>query len=62
MMIICYEKKKGDKVLLAGDYEGQIRIFNIGNDRKSRTLDDGTKEMFPPTKVKLMIVMIVIMV
>ncbi|KAI9490785.1 WD40-repeat-containing domain protein [Zychaea mexicana] len=44
-------EKQGDKVLLAGDYEGQIRIFNIGDGRKSRTLEDGTKEMFKPTKV-----------
>ncbi|KAI7860536.1 WD40-repeat-containing domain protein [Circinella umbellata] len=44
-------EQQGEKVLLAGDYKGQIRIFNIGNDRKSRTLDDGTKERFPPTKV-----------
>ncbi|KAG2226260.1 hypothetical protein INT45_005932 [Circinella minor] len=44
-------EQRGEKVLLAGDYKGQIRIFNIGNDRKSRTLEDGTKEMFPPTKI-----------
>ncbi|KAG1086608.1 hypothetical protein G6F42_020919 [Rhizopus arrhizus] len=42
---------EGEKVLLAGDYDGQIYIYDIGNGKKSRTLKDGSKEQFKPKRV-----------
>ena len=45
------KKKIGQKVLLAGDYEGDIHIFNVGDGQKSRTLPDNTKELFRPVNV-----------
>ncbi|KAL7317855.1 hypothetical protein PS15m_004160 [Mucor circinelloides] len=42
---------EGEKVLLAGDYDGQIYIYDIGNGKKSRTLKDGSKEQFKPKRI-----------
>ncbi|KAG1150323.1 hypothetical protein G6F37_001942 [Rhizopus arrhizus] len=39
------------KVLIAGDYEGNIRIFNIGDGIESETLPDGSKEIFEPIQI-----------
>ncbi|KAI9487388.1 MAG: WD40-repeat-containing domain protein [Benjaminiella poitrasii] len=44
-------EKEGQKVLFAGDYDGQIRIYNIGDGKKSKTLGDNSKEQFPPTRI-----------
>lgn len=44
---MCTEQK----ALIAGEYEGQIYIYNIGNGQKSKTLDDNSKEQFEPSKV-----------
>lgn len=38
-------------MLVAGDYHGKIRIYNIGNGKRSRTLSDNSKEQFFPDKV-----------
>ncbi|KAF7724104.1 hypothetical protein EC973_001288 [Apophysomyces ossiformis] len=43
-------ERSNEKAIIAGDYEGQIHIFNIGDGKKSKTLEDGTKERFPATK------------
>ncbi|KAI9310785.1 WD40-repeat-containing domain protein, partial [Dichotomocladium elegans] len=44
-------EKDGHKVLVAGDYDGQIQIYNFGDGRLSRTLEDNSKEVLPATKV-----------
>ncbi|KAG0194845.1 Leucine-rich repeats and WD repeat domain-containing protein 1 [Apophysomyces sp. BC1034] len=44
-------ERSNQKAVVAGDYEGQIHVFDIGNGRKSKTLEDGTKERFPATKI-----------
>ncbi|CEG74547.1 hypothetical protein RMATCC62417_09742 [Rhizopus microsporus] len=44
-------EKNGQKILLAGDYEGDIHIFNVGDGQKSRTLPDNTKELFRPVNI-----------
>ncbi|KAI8642933.1 WD40-repeat-containing domain protein [Parasitella parasitica] len=44
-------EKNGQKVLLAGEYDGQIFIYNIGNGRKSKTLADNSKEQFTPDRI-----------
>lgn len=36
---------------MAGDYDGQIRLYNFGDGKLSKTLEDNSKEMFQPTKV-----------
>ncbi|KAK4520265.1 uncharacterized protein ATC70_008398 [Mucor velutinosus] len=41
----------GQKVLLAGDYDGQIYIYDIGNEKESKTLEDGSKEQFEPNRI-----------
>lgn len=40
-----------EKVLLAGDYDGQIFIYDIGNQKVSKTLQDGSKEQFEPQRI-----------
>ncbi|KAI8997508.1 WD40-repeat-containing domain protein [Pilobolus umbonatus] len=44
-------ESNGRKVLVAGNYEGQILIYDIGNAKTSRTLEDGSKELFGPLRV-----------
>lgn len=41
----------GQKVLIAGDYDGQVYIYDIGNGKESKTLEDGSKEQFKPNRV-----------
>lgn len=48
-------EKEGEKVLIAGEYDGQICIYNIGNGQKSKTLSDGSKAQFKPNRVSLYI-------
>ncbi|KAG1438418.1 hypothetical protein G6F56_012643 [Rhizopus delemar] len=43
-------EKNGLKVLIAGDYEGNIHIFDIDNVR-SKTLSDNSKEVMNPTRI-----------
>ncbi|KAI9277793.1 WD40-repeat-containing domain protein [Sporodiniella umbellata] len=43
-------EKQGQKVMIAGDYEGKIHIFNIDNEA-SRTLSDNSKEIISPAKI-----------
>ncbi|KAF1804063.1 WD40-repeat-containing domain protein [Mucor lusitanicus] len=45
----------GQKVLLAGDYDGQIFIYDIGNQKESKTLEDGSKEQFKPKRVSMLL-------
>jgi hypothetical protein len=42
---------EGQKVLLAGEYDGQIYIYNVGDMKRSKILDDDTVEQFKPEKV-----------
>ncbi|KAI8338406.1 WD40-repeat-containing domain protein [Chlamydoabsidia padenii] len=44
-------EKDGQKLFLGGDYDGDIRLYNIGDGKVSRTLKDGSKEIFEPLKV-----------
>ncbi|KAG2192389.1 hypothetical protein INT46_008926 [Mucor plumbeus] len=44
-------EKEGEKVLIAGEYDGQICIYNIGNGQKSKTLSDGSKAQFKPNRI-----------
>ncbi|CEP10298.1 hypothetical protein [Parasitella parasitica] len=44
-------EKDEQKVLIAGEYDGQIYIYNIGNGRKSKTLADNSKEQFKPDRI-----------
>lgn len=37
--------------MVAGDYEGHIRIFDIGDTPFSKTLEDNSKEQHPEKKV-----------
>lgn len=39
------------KLLISGDYEGNIRVFDIGDGKISKTLKDGSKEKHEPSKV-----------
>lgn len=41
----------GQKVLIAGEYDGQVYIYNIGQMKKSKTLSDNSVEQFKPSKV-----------
>lgn len=45
----------GQKVFLGGDYDGDLCLYNIGNGKTSRTLKDGSKEIFDPEKVSLLL-------
>ncbi|KAI9304537.1 WD40-repeat-containing domain protein [Cunninghamella echinulata] len=47
----CIIEENGQKFLLSGDYEGGIRIFNIGDGKISKTLEDGSKEKHEPFKI-----------
>jgi hypothetical protein len=42
---------EGQKVLFAGEYDGQIYIYNMGDLKASRTLSDNSKEQHQPTRV-----------
>ncbi|CAO3589628.1 unnamed protein product [Absidia cylindrospora] len=44
-------EKDGQKLLLGGDHDGDIRLYNIGDGKSSKTLEDGSKELFQPMKV-----------
>lgn len=44
-------EKKGQKILVAGDYDGEIRVFNIGDGKISKTLADKSLEQFKPDNV-----------
>ncbi|KAJ8660565.1 hypothetical protein O0I10_003612 [Lichtheimia ornata] len=44
-------ERHDQKVIVAGDYDGQIRLYNFGDGKLSKTLEDNSKEMFQPTKV-----------
>ncbi|KAG1154638.1 hypothetical protein G6F37_009267 [Rhizopus arrhizus] len=44
-------EKNGQKVLIAGDYKGKIRIFNIDDGIMSKTLPDNSKEVTEPIKI-----------
>ncbi|ORZ10117.1 WD40-repeat-containing domain protein [Absidia repens] len=44
-------EKDGQKLLLGGDHDGDIRLYNIGDGKCSKTLEDGSKELFQPMKV-----------
>ena len=44
---------QGQKVLLAGDYEGQVYIYDVGTMKKSKTLTDNSLEQMRPNRVKL---------
>jgi uncharacterized protein YqfB (UPF0267 family) len=46
--------------LIAGEYEGQIYIYDIGSGKKSKTLDDNSKELFEPSKVMYTIRVIIV--
>lgn len=39
------------KVLIAGDYDGNIHLFDIGDGVKSKTLPDNSKEVLDPFRV-----------
>ncbi|RUP52328.1 hypothetical protein BC936DRAFT_147575 [Jimgerdemannia flammicorona] len=43
---------EGERVLVAGDCEGKIRIYNVGDLRHSQTLPNESKEMFDPDKAE----------
>lgn len=43
---------EGQKVLIAGEYDGQVCIYNVGEMKKSKTLADNSVEQFKPTKVR----------
>ncbi|KAG2235955.1 hypothetical protein INT48_004285 [Thamnidium elegans] len=42
---------EGQKVLIAGEYDGQVCIYNVGEMKKSKTLADNSVEQFKPTKI-----------
>lgn len=44
---------EGQKVLIAGEYDGQIHIYNVGAMNKSKTLADNSVEQFKPTRVSI---------
>ncbi|OBZ82107.1 hypothetical protein A0J61_09843, partial [Choanephora cucurbitarum] len=44
-------EREDTKALIAGEYEGQIHIYNISDGKKSKMLDDGSMELFHPTTV-----------
>ncbi|KAI8991260.1 WD40-repeat-containing domain protein [Mycotypha africana] len=44
-------EQDNQKVLVGGDYEGGLRIYNIGQGKRSKVLDDGSLEQFEPVKV-----------
>lgn len=43
---------EGQKVLIAGEYDGQVYIYDVGNSKKSKTLSDNSLEKSEPTRVK----------
>lgn len=43
---------EGQKVLIAGEYDGQVYIYNVGNMKNSNTLSDGSLEQCKPTRVR----------
>ncbi|CAO3622900.1 unnamed protein product [Cunninghamella echinulata] len=47
----CIIEENGQKILLSGDYEGGIRIFDIGDGKTSKTLEDGSKEKYESFKI-----------
>ncbi|KAI9335222.1 WD40-repeat-containing domain protein [Pilaira anomala] len=44
-------ESEGQKVLIAGEYDGQVYIYNIGEMKKSKTLSDNSVEQFKPSKM-----------
>ncbi|CAO3645081.1 unnamed protein product [Cunninghamella blakesleeana] len=47
----CVVEDDDQKLLVSGDYEGGIRIFDIGDGKISKTLRDGSKEKYEPSKI-----------
>jgi tricorn protease-like protein len=43
---------EGQKVLIAGEYDGQIHIYNVGGMKKSKTLSDNSVEQMKATRVR----------
>lgn len=46
-------ESEGQKVLIGGEYDGQVYIYDVGVNKKSKTLSDNSLEKFEPTKVSL---------
>ncbi|KAI8875136.1 WD40 repeat-like protein [Backusella circina FSU 941] len=44
-------EKKDEKILVAGDYDGEIKVFNIGDGKRSKLLDDNSLEQFKPDNI-----------
>lgn len=44
-------ESEGQKILIAGEYDGQVYIYNVGNMENSKTLSDGSLEQYKPTRV-----------
>ncbi|KAI7873331.1 WD40-repeat-containing domain protein [Mucor mucedo] len=42
---------EGQKVLVAGEYDGQVYIYDVGNSKKSKTLADNSVEKSEPTRI-----------
>lgn len=46
-------EKEGQKVLIAGEYDGRIYIYNIGDMKQRKKLADNSVEQEEPTRVSL---------
>ncbi|CAO3677911.1 unnamed protein product [Rhizopus stolonifer] len=44
-------EQNNQKVLIAGDYDGNVHLFDVGDGVKSKTLPDNSKEILDPFKV-----------
>lgn len=44
-------ESEGQKILIAGEYDGQVYIYNVGNMKNSKTLSDGSLEQYKPTRM-----------